>query len=358
MAALVEELLSASHVADSVLDSVDGTADPAWNSTHMAECVMAELASLTEGYDAKLVRGVLSTRECHALIEHGLAVGLRDVACGYRTSTRTTMFSKPLAELLFDRIRAFVPQTVTLAPDNSHPSCLGLTGTSGADGVWELASLNPMFRLCKYEAGGKFDAHYDGQFAQDDDNASFYTAMVYLNGGPEAPLDGGATRFFDSPENSVAVLAAVAPEQGMLILFPHRLYHDGAVLHSGEKFIFRTDVMYRRRPGTRAERDPKIERALRAEQLAAEAETRGDMAEAMRQLRIAAKLNPESVCKPKSAQMSRPPNALEHSSIQSLNRSVSSPSARTDMLPVFAFHFGDWRVNTRYVWPIFCTRRS
>lgn len=264
--------------------------------------VIAELADLCGpldlAYSAKLVRQVLSADECARLIALGDKVGLRDIACGYRTASSRAILRMPgLARELFARMSSCFPRTLVLAPDNSHPRCLGLTGRSGADGVWQLVGMNELFRLCRYEAGGGFAPHFDGQFCASEDVASFFTVMLYLNG----ELEGGATNFLQSPDEGGALVTAVQPEAGMAIVFPHYLFHEGEVLRAGHKYIFRTDLMYARLPGTRVQRPERIERALTAVRLAAEAEVRGDMTEAARQLRIAAKCDPETVLCPTGA---------------------------------------------------------
>ena len=39
---------------------------------------------------------------------------------------------------------------------------------------------------------------------------------------------------------------SVQPNKGMALAFVHSIWHEGAVVHSGQKYVLRTDVMYGR----------------------------------------------------------------------------------------------------------------
>lgn len=59
------------------------------------------------------------------------------------------------------------------------------------------------------------------------------------------------------------VLASVVPEPGLCMLFfQPGLLHEGEDLHSGLKFILRTDVMFSRDPATKPVLSPDQSRAL------------------------------------------------------------------------------------------------
>lgn len=74
--------------------------------------------------------------------------------------------------------------------------------------------------------------------------------MIYLTDGAE--FSGGDTEFFaDGPRATLQgfdqpeVVARVRPKVGMLILFDHKIWHAGAKVESGTKYILRSDVVYR-----------------------------------------------------------------------------------------------------------------
>lgn len=95
--------------------------------------------------------------------------------------------------------------------------------------------LNERFRYYKYEAGQAFRWHRDGRYVRNEREASRLTFMIYLNDG----FTGGDTEF-DFPEQSVT------PRTGMALLFEHGLYHQGAPVTEGTKYVLRSDVMYQR----------------------------------------------------------------------------------------------------------------
>ncbi len=70
------------------------------------------------------------------------------------------------------------------------------------------------------------------------------TFMIYLNEG----MTGGETRFFGDMEQAFLhqrPYLSVQPKEGMALIFLHSIWHEGAVVHSGQKYVLRTDVMYK-----------------------------------------------------------------------------------------------------------------
>ena len=93
-------------------------------------------------------------------------------------------------------------------------------------------ALSPYFRFYKYVSGQKFNMHKDGQ-QQVGENISYFTFIVYLNEN----CIGGSTKFrLDD--------ISIKPKTGSLLIFEHRLWHQGEEVISGEKYILRTDIVY------------------------------------------------------------------------------------------------------------------
>ena len=69
------------------------------------------------------------------------------------------------------------------------------------------------------------------------------TFMIYLNEG----MTGGETRFFGDMGQAFLQrpYLSVQPKEGMALVFLHSIWHEGAVVHSGQKYVLRTDVMYK-----------------------------------------------------------------------------------------------------------------
>ena len=102
----------------------------------------------------------------------------------------------------------------------------------------EAVGLNEMFRFYKYEPGQEFKRHRDQSYIRNEIEASFFTCMIYLNDD----FEGGETTFSD---------LVIAPKKGMCLLFFHDLEHEGVKLSKGEKYVLRTDIMYRLKPSER-----------------------------------------------------------------------------------------------------------
>ena len=70
------------------------------------------------------------------------------------------------------------------------------------------------------------------------------TFMIYLNDG----MAGGETRFFMDIEQAFqqppCPYLSVQPKAGMALVFLHSIWHEGAVVQSGQKYVLRTDILY------------------------------------------------------------------------------------------------------------------
>lgn len=110
--------------------------------------------------------------------------------------------------------------------------------------------------MYRYVPGDKFKKHYDAAYTRPDGSATtFITLQTYLNDVPKH--DGGSTRFLStksSSPNKVPKSIEVQPKAGSVLVFEHRLWHEGSLLTSGNKYTFRTDVLYQLREDERTTR--------------------------------------------------------------------------------------------------------
>lgn len=222
--------------------------------------------------DIWLVEGLFSQRECVKLVAEAEAkrFGVTDYAWSYRGNLRLTTLDSALARAVWDRLRPLIPATLSL----SRPVSAAAAAEAWwdhypwAEGTWQAVGLNECWRLAKYRPGDRFMCHCDEAFVRPNVNPkemSMISVNIYMNDVAEL----GRTRFFLeedwrtqietiledgqerlSPKKGVVGDILVRPVAGSCLLFlqpPGRTYyHDGETLGSDVKYLFRSDVMYRK----------------------------------------------------------------------------------------------------------------
>lgn len=209
-----------------------------------AEC--RELIRLTEaaGYGQALVN---------------VGGGQQRLMTDVRNNTRCMLDDPVFAELFYNRIQAFLPPLVV-----DHHFSEG--------GAAQIVGLNERLRFLRYYKGEKFAHHYDGTFVRDAPEkgetapeASFITVQLYLNssdpvpnGPPSGDHSGGSTAFLDPSirdfnrradarafEKAIDEGAVHCwPRAGRVLVFEHKLLHQGSEVSRGVKYTLRSDIMY------------------------------------------------------------------------------------------------------------------
>lgn len=171
----------------------------------------------------------LSTDECEALIRRSEAFSYETgtvggvIAEGLRNNERVLFDDKLLADSLFQRAAPWLPNKV----EGHH-----------------LVRFNERWRFYRYRPGQTFQPHLDGAYLSFQTyEQSEVTFMIYLN----HEMTGGETRFFEDADQAMHghPYLAVKPTTGTALVFLHSIWHEGAVVLSGEKYVLRTDVMYK-----------------------------------------------------------------------------------------------------------------
>jgi len=182
---------------------------------------------------------VFSPDECTALIDfsHQFQYEVASITLGrdqfetrldIRNNQRAIYDSPVLADLLFSRLEPLLPQQ--------------LHG-------WRLAGLNERFRFYLYENGQTFRPHYDGNYEVNDWHSSQLTLLIYLNEG----FTGGETIFYHDDyaawicRHPLRKTHTITPSLGQVLIFEHQQLHEGAPVLEGQKYVLRTDVMYKHR---------------------------------------------------------------------------------------------------------------
>ena len=176
-----------------------------------------------------VIHGFLSGEECAALIQ-------RSESLRYEPGT--------VADVVIEEVRnneRVIVDDVSLATDffrRAEPSLPAVIDGQG------LVGFNERWRFYRYGAGQTFKPHRDGSFMRIKSwEESQMTFMIYLNDG----MVGGETRFFSDMEQAFRQrpYLSVQPKRGMALAFIHSIWHEGAMVQSGLKYVLRTDVMYK-----------------------------------------------------------------------------------------------------------------
>jgi hypothetical protein len=188
-----------------------------------------------------LLHGLMSPRECRALIAHaeglgfthaGLAVGddTYRVNLAARNNLRVVLDAPALADGLWRRVRELLPTHHEGAP---------------------LRGLNTRFRVYRYDVGMRFSPHVDvrTRVPLGETRASL---VVFLSD----EFTGGETRFFEVKDRRSRrgegrarkfdnrVQFAARPGVGGAVVFDHLRLHEGAEVTAGVKYAVRSDVVY------------------------------------------------------------------------------------------------------------------
>ena len=260
--------------------------------------------------EAWVARNLLTRDECERLvqrakeanIEHQPSPGTNRL----RSCLRVEIDHEDLARTVWNRIKDHVPQELVINNDGEEEENPGILLPEQKIGTWRPCSVNTHWRIVCYPGQGHFGPHRDDEYKIDDNCRSFLTINGYLT---DRPLGhGGATRFLkddlpllqDEENRFCAPAAAVlhrveADRAGKAVVFLHGYMHDGEPLlnDSPPKWLFRTEVMYRRDPESIPVLTEAEQEARQLVQKAEAAETNGDIPAAMKLYRRAYQLDPK-----------------------------------------------------------------
>ena len=113
-------------------------------------------------------------------------------------------------------------------------------------------AFNERLRFLRYNKKEFFGPHFDGTYQRPNGEFSQITLLLYLNNN----FKGANTNFLDMQDDNNYHAPKITP--GMVIMFQHDIFHEGAMLEEGTKYIVRTDVMYTKRMYSKEdmEKDP------------------------------------------------------------------------------------------------------
>jgi hypothetical protein len=75
----------------------------------------------------------------------------------------------------------------------------------------------------------------DHWYRPSDTHVTLHTVLTYFNDD----FEGGETRFLEQRDE------VVTPKPGRVVIFQHKLRHEGCEVRRGTKYAMRSDVIYR-----------------------------------------------------------------------------------------------------------------
>jgi NAD+ synthetase len=162
--------------------------------------------------------------------------GVKSTSVG---SWRKTTFNQDWSREIYNRLaKAGLPRHYLPIYPHSDRAKDGL--------VWTRVGLSEVWRWIKYTPGDGLVPHYDDTYAHSSHKKTLMSVVMYLS--------EGETRFLSDPRFPTTyedwptlwegpVDYTVKANPGDVVVFDHRLFHDGPKV-SKEKIIVRTDVVY------------------------------------------------------------------------------------------------------------------
>ncbi|MCR9058127.1 2OG-Fe(II) oxygenase [Roseibium album] len=167
---------------------------------------------------------------CNRVIDRANDLGFQPATITSESGTSVTPEIRNNDRVIFDDVEFANELWIRVSPNFRHP----FKG-------WTAIGINERFRVYRYVPGQFFDWHQDGEYIRPDGAVSKFTLMIYLNDG----ADGGGTSFADVFSPHVFADFTIEPATGKALIFHHPLSHRGDPINSGEKYVLRSDVMFR-----------------------------------------------------------------------------------------------------------------
>jgi len=252
--------------------------------------------------DCVILDDVLSEEECAYLVEQTEKIGYTfwdarpDSKTEFRNADTIETHQPEIAALLWERIKDKIPEPVEITDDETSPRW-----QRDLEGTWEPYGTNENLLFARYRRGGHFAPHTDGYNIVSCDERSMYSIVLFLNNCEV----GGGTRFYmDEQRDKLVkddqgrytgrpdlVRFTAEPRAGRMVVFFHNIMHEGVCVgDDAQKYIIRSDVMYRRRDPVC--KTPKDHEAFNMYQEAQELAVAGDCDAAMQLFRRAFKMSP------------------------------------------------------------------
>lgn len=187
-------------------------------------------ATKIEGTDLLIqIDNIFSKRECNILIKiANLIDEWKNPGTG-GSYKRIVFINDTLANELQKRIINYIPKSFTSPKHINRYKIVN----------YRTTKMNNFFRFSRYNKGGDFPLHCDGQNYDKDGSISFLTLNIFLNDD----FQGGETEFYESDNEYMEIRHIVKPKAGRAALFYHDQYHCGNKVRTPYKYLIRTDIL-------------------------------------------------------------------------------------------------------------------
>jgi len=171
------------------------------------------------------ISGIFTPQECRYYIRLSELYGFeaakvhmpsgQKMVKNIRNNDRVMMISKDISEKIESKVAHCLPQIFD---------------------DMEAMGLNDLIRFYRYNENQRFKMHKDGRYKASDTVESRLSFLLYLNDN----YTGGETKFRNQK-------IKIKPKSGMALCFVHEQWHEGSPLIEGQKYVLRTDVMYKKK---------------------------------------------------------------------------------------------------------------
>ncbi|GAB5372061.1 hypothetical protein AAMO2058_001633500 [Amorphochlora amoebiformis] len=179
----------------------------------------------------------LSPAQCLEVIKYAQKTGLEGSGKGYPSSYRRLhrcdfLGDGKFASMMFSRL-------TRIGSNRTHPKECAFRLKQRLRGA---VGINRFWRISRYTETQFFSPHQDGSYtpASDPKLHSELSIVIYLN----QDFQGGLTRFFKDITIAGSPGAVIRPKIGSMLIFDHLLWHEGAPVIKGTKWIIRSDIMF------------------------------------------------------------------------------------------------------------------
>lgn len=179
----------------------------------------------------KMLKKIYSEQECNDLIKKSEEKGFEKATVQYYKELKLREDIRNNSRVLYtsNGLAVDIESRLINNLENSFPYTLS---------DLSFKNVSADFRFYKYEQGEYFKPHKDG-YNDKNNTKSLVTVLLYLN----KPNGGETVLMLDGPSQKESYMT-IFPEAGDILMFEHKIWHEGKSVVNGNKYVLRTDLFY------------------------------------------------------------------------------------------------------------------